>query len=189
MYRRRDVIARQQEKWKRCGLTKGQQPHFSPGKKKQTNSPFVQQDEGGCGDHEGGSLGGPGGGLGTPQAGLSQPKWTPKGHRGGGGGAGRKCVNGRSKANGADLYVARMTRSGLLGNAMPCWRCLEWCRWAGVKRVFHYAVDVDGLEDEDVGGKRKERGKGGRWVCVKVNEVQPENCYWTHGDGRILGGG
>ena len=74
-----------------------------------------------------------------------------------------------------------------MGNAMPCWRCLEWCKWAGVKRVFHYAV---GEDNEDVGtkkGKEKERIQRGKWVCVKVNDVKPEDCYWTQGDGRILG--
>ena len=124
-------------------------------------------------------------------AGPSQPKSTPKGRRSGG--TGRKSTNGRSKVSGADLYVARMTRSGMLGNAMPCWRCLEWCKWAGVKRVFHYAIDEEVMEDEggcaSSKGKGKESRRGGKWVCVKVNEVNPEDCYWTQGDGRILGGG
>ncbi|KAH8114822.1 hypothetical protein DFH11DRAFT_1840857 [Phellopilus nigrolimitatus] len=41
------------------------------------------------------------------------------------------------RANGADIYVARITKSGC-GNARPCWRCLEWCKWAGIKRIFHW---------------------------------------------------
>ena len=35
------------------------------------------------------------------------------------------------RINGADLYVARVTKRGM-GNAKPCWRCLGWCKWSGV---------------------------------------------------------
>jgi hypothetical protein len=42
-----------------------------------------------------------------------------------------------SHVNGADLYVTRKTKTGT-GNAKPCWGCLKWCRWAGVKKVIHW---------------------------------------------------
>jgi len=54
------------------------------------------------------------------------------------------------RANGADIYVVRVTKHGL-GCAKPCWRCIAWCRWAGVRRVFHW----------DEAAKT--------FLCVKVN--------------------
>lgn len=71
-----------------------------------------------------------------------------------------------ARVNGADIYVARITKSGM-GNAKPCWRCLEWCRWAGVKRVFHW------------------NGEDGCWEVVKVNSAEREN-YETKADGRLF---
>ncbi|KAG8908820.1 hypothetical protein FRB99_003058 [Tulasnella sp. 403] len=68
------------------------------------------------------------------------------------------------RVNGADLYVARFTKNGL-GPAKPCGRCLEWCRWAGVKRVFHWNPD------------------SGSWDALKVND--PSNAYLTHADHKI----
>ena len=70
--------------------------------------------------------------------------------------------------NGADIYVARVTKSGM-GNAKPCWRSLEWCRWAGVKRVFHW------------------NGEEHRFDVVKVNSADREN-YETRADGRLFAG-
>lgn len=72
------------------------------------------------------------------------------------------------RVNGADIYVARVTKSGM-GNAKPCWRCLEWCRWAGVKRVFHWD------------------GAAGRFEVVKVNGAGREN-YETKADIRLFAG-
>ncbi|KZS95504.1 hypothetical protein SISNIDRAFT_473603 [Sistotremastrum niveocremeum HHB9708] len=72
------------------------------------------------------------------------------------------------RVNGADIYVARFTKSGV-GPAKPCWRCLEWCRWAGVKRIFHWNGDT------------------GKFDVVKVNEAQGE-MYETHADGRLYAG-
>ncbi|KLO17760.1 hypothetical protein SCHPADRAFT_886753 [Schizopora paradoxa] len=46
------------------------------------------------------------------------------------------------KINGADIYIVRITKTGC-GNAHPCWRCLEWCRWAGVKRIFHWNEETN----------------------------------------------
>lgn len=72
------------------------------------------------------------------------------------------------RVNGADIYVVRVSKSGL-GNAKPCWRGLEWCRWAGVKRVFHW---------DDVGH---------RFEMVKVNDAEREN-YETRADTRLFAG-
>ncbi|OBZ74366.1 hypothetical protein A0H81_05492 [Grifola frondosa] len=72
------------------------------------------------------------------------------------------------RVNGADIYVARFTKNGT-GTAKPCWRCLEWCRWAGVKRIFHWnAVE-------------------GRFEVVKVNSAQ-NGQYETHADIRLFAG-
>jgi hypothetical protein len=70
-----------------------------------------------------------------------------------------------SKVNGADIYVARVTKKGL-GNAKPCWRCVHWCYWAGIKRIFHW--------DEALG----------RWEVVKVNSPG-EDQYETATDIRL----
>ena len=72
------------------------------------------------------------------------------------------------RANGADIYVARFTKNGF-GSAKPCWRCLEWCRWAGVKRIFHWDADV------------------GRFEVVKVNDAETGQ-YETHADIRLFAG-
>ena len=72
------------------------------------------------------------------------------------------------RVNGADIYVARVTKNGM-GTARPCWRCLEWCRWAGIKRVFHW------------------NGEEGRFECVKVNESQ-NAPYETRVDMRLASG-
>lgn len=71
--------------------------------------------------------------------------------------------------NGADLYVARITKHGV-GNAKPCWRCIEWCKWAGVKRIFHYV------------------GESNKFHVVKVNEARGDGTYETHADGRLFAG-
>lgn len=73
-----------------------------------------------------------------------------------------------SKMNGADLYVARFTKNGY-GNARPCWRCLEWCRWAGVKRIFHWCEETNTFD------------------VVKVNSA-PVGMYETHADARLFAG-
>ena len=73
------------------------------------------------------------------------------------------------KVNGADLYVARITKHGV-GNAKPCWRCIEWCRWAGVKRIFHFV------------------GEAGQFNVVKVNEARGDATYETHADVRLFAG-
>ncbi|KAG8936440.1 hypothetical protein FRC02_002271 [Tulasnella sp. 418] len=66
------------------------------------------------------------------------------------------------RVNGSDLYVVRVKKTGM-GNAMPCWRCLEWCRWAGVKRVFHWSKDEH------------------KWMMVKVNDTDSK-LYQTRSD-------
>ena len=72
------------------------------------------------------------------------------------------------RANGADIYVARFTKNGM-GSAKPCWRCLEWCRWAGVKRIFHWNADEN------------------RFEVVKVNNAD-SGQYETHADIRLFAG-
>ncbi|KAL5525258.1 hypothetical protein ACEPAF_9128 [Sanghuangporus sanghuang] len=73
-----------------------------------------------------------------------------------------------SKMNGADLYVARITKNGC-GNARPCWRCLEWCRWAGIKRIFHWNETTNQFD------------------VVKVNNFSADG-YETHADNRLFAG-
>ncbi|KAH9922247.1 uncharacterized protein B0H18DRAFT_1212716 [Fomitopsis serialis] len=73
------------------------------------------------------------------------------------------------RVNGADIYVARFTKNGM-GGARPCWRCLEWCRWAGVKRIFHW------------------NGEESRFDVVKVNSAQGDIMYETHADIRLFAG-
>ena len=57
-----------------------------------------------------------------------------------------------------------------MGSAAPCWRCLEWCRWAGVKRIFHW------------------NGDESRFDVVKVNNAQGAVMYETHADVRLFAG-
>lgn len=73
-----------------------------------------------------------------------------------------------SKVNGADLYVARITKTGC-GDARPCWRCLEWCRWAGIKRIFHWNKETNTFD------------------VVKVNSALG-SMYETHADQRLFAG-
>lgn len=44
----------------------------------------------------------------------------------------------RRKRNGTQSHVAREFESTppRYADSRPCWRCLEWMRWAGIKRVF-----------------------------------------------------
>ena len=105
----------------------------------------------------------------------------------------------RTRINGADIYVVRTTKKGL-GNAKPCWRCLEWCRWAGVRRIFYWDASANDDDDEELSGgdcpsdsasvdstDTWEKPKG-RWEVVKVNSCRVEDCYITSTDGRILCG-
>ncbi|KAJ6578768.1 hypothetical protein DFH09DRAFT_913967 [Mycena vulgaris] len=73
-----------------------------------------------------------------------------------------------SKLNGADLYVCRVIKrnGGEFGSSKPCWRCVDWCAWAGIRRIFHYSMDE------------------GRFVCVKVGASG--ELYQTIADTRIL---
>jgi tRNA(Arg) A34 adenosine deaminase TadA len=56
-----------------------------------------------------------------------------------------------------------------MGTAKPCWRCLEWCKWSGVKRIFHW------------------NERDGRWDVVKVNSVE-KDLYETHSDVKLYAG-
>lgn len=70
-----------------------------------------------------------------------------------------------SRLNGADIYVARVTKNGM-GSAKPCWRCLHWCHWAGIKRIFHW------------------NNTASRWEVVKVNSPGTDQ-YETTTDTRL----
>ncbi|KII83616.1 hypothetical protein PLICRDRAFT_702425 [Plicaturopsis crispa FD-325 SS-3] len=72
------------------------------------------------------------------------------------------------RVNGADLYVVRVTKKGM-GSCKPCWRCLEWARWAGVKRIFHW------------------NNEEGVFEVVKVNNAE-STAYETHADVRLYAG-
>ncbi|KAF7307890.1 CMP/dCMP-type deaminase domain-containing protein [Mycena kentingensis (nom. inval.)] len=94
----------------------------------------------------------------------------------GAGSKGRKRSNDASsrrkfgRVSGADLYVVRVTRSGEYACAKPCWRCIEWCAWAGIKRIFHWGV----IEQ--------------RWVCLKVGDASAGDWYETLTDTRVFTG-
>jgi len=68
----------------------------------------------------------------------------------------------------ADIHVVRVTKVGM-GSARPCWRCVEWCRWAGVKHIFHW------------------NGEDGKFDVVKVNTAERDQ-YGTHADIRLFAG-
>ncbi|KAJ7454989.1 hypothetical protein B0H11DRAFT_2176290 [Mycena galericulata] len=86
-------------------------------------------------------------------------------------GAARKQSRARnSRLNGADLYVCRVTKAGQFGSAHPCWRCVEWCAWAGIRRIFHWSMAE------------------GRFICLKVAGAVEEECYLTVTDFRFLTG-
>jgi hypothetical protein len=76
----------------------------------------------------------------------------------------------RTRVNRADIYVARIGRSGLTGCARPCGRCLAWCQWAGVRRVFHWNPET------------------GRFDVVKVADTQGSHSYATQADKRVSSG-
>lgn len=56
------------------------------------------------------------------------------------------------RTGGADLYVVRVTTStGRLGNARPCGRCVAWCEWAGVRRIYYWDEKLNDFEVIRVG--------------------------------------
>ncbi|KAJ7353114.1 hypothetical protein DFH08DRAFT_774071 [Mycena albidolilacea] len=88
---------------------------------------------------------------------------------------GRQAVpgGGRSrcpKLNGCDLYVCRTTKNDgtKFGCSKPCWRCIDWCAWAGIRRIFHWSAEE------------------GRFICLKVKDASPAECYETTADVRLL---
>ncbi|KAJ7153466.1 hypothetical protein C8R43DRAFT_885683 [Mycena crocata] len=87
---------------------------------------------------------------------------------------GAKQKGGRpryTRLNGADLYVARVTKDKHgFGCSKPCWRCVEWCAWAGIRRIFHWSVAE------------------GRFVCLKVGGASEGDVYQTVADFRYLAG-
>jgi hypothetical protein len=75
-----------------------------------------------------------------------------------------------SRANGADIYVVRVGRGGVLGTAHPCARCVQWCGWAGIRRVFHWSPATH------------------RFEVVKVADVKNMAVYATTADRRLASG-
>ncbi|KAH7911128.1 hypothetical protein BJ138DRAFT_1113351 [Hygrophoropsis aurantiaca] len=72
------------------------------------------------------------------------------------------------RVNGADIYVVRVVKNGF-GSAQPCWRCVRWCHWSGIKRIFHW--------------NSVER----RFDIVKVNNLD-NDVYETQADTRLFAG-
>ncbi|KAJ7658494.1 hypothetical protein B0H17DRAFT_1163248 [Mycena rosella] len=68
---------------------------------------------------------------------------------------------------GSTLYVCRVTREGF-GCSKPCWRCVDWCVWAGIKRIFHWSAEE------------------GRFICLKVGTSREP--YQTTADTRFACG-
>ena len=66
-------------------------------------------------------------------------------------------------------YLRCAGDEGGMGSAKPCWQCVEWCRWAGVKRIFHW------------------NGEDGKFDMVKVNTAERDQ-YETHVDIRLYDG-
>ncbi|KAH7924204.1 hypothetical protein BV22DRAFT_1013797 [Leucogyrophana mollusca] len=90
---------------------------------------------------------------------------------GGGVSDGEKALGARRRdprVNGGDIYVVRVVKNGL-GSARPCWRCVRWCHWSGVKRIFHW--------------NSVER----RFDVIKVNSLDNE-FYETQADARLFAG-
>ncbi|KAF8550644.1 hypothetical protein OG21DRAFT_1446308 [Imleria badia] len=73
------------------------------------------------------------------------------------------------RVNGADLYVVRVSKAGM-GASKPCWRCVRWCAWSGVKRIFHWDPVL------------------GRFEVLKVNGAEGEDVYETSSDARLFAG-
>lgn len=72
------------------------------------------------------------------------------------------------RVNGADLYVVRVSKAGT-GSAKPFWRCVRWCPWSDVKRIFHRDPVL------------------GRFGVLKANGT--EGCvYETSSDARLFAG-
>lgn len=73
-----------------------------------------------------------------------------------------------SKLRGCDLYVARISKCGQAsGKAAPCWRCIQWSKWAGVKRIYHWNEE------------------NGRFEAIKLNDPDVGNAYETTSDGFL----
>jgi hypothetical protein len=91
--------------------------------------------------------------------------------------SGKGCGNNKlhshhrsSRANGADIYVARVGRGSVLGTAHPCARCVQWCAWAGIRRVFHWSPATHQFE------------------VVKVADARTSATYATTADRRLASG-
>ncbi|KAL7409644.1 hypothetical protein BDY24DRAFT_418683 [Mrakia frigida] len=59
-------------------------------------------------------------------------------------GSSRDLGSGSKAMWGADLYVCRVKKDGGLASSKVCFRCLEWCIEAGIRRVFYTDEEEDG---------------------------------------------
>ncbi|KAF9043766.1 hypothetical protein BDZ89DRAFT_1089924 [Hymenopellis radicata] len=59
------------------------------------------------------------------------------------------------------------TKKHGLGCAKPCWRCVDWCEWAGIKRIFYWSE------------------RDGAFCCIKVAEART-SLYETQADIRLF---
>ena len=66
-------------------------------------------------------------------------------------------------------HLRRASDKDRRGQGATVWRCVEWCRWADVKRIFHW------------------NGEDCKFEVVKVNTAE-RNQYETHGDVRLFAG-
>lgn len=125
------------------------------------------------------------------------------------------CPHGvlrNTRTNGADIYVARIrlprspsqdsassdSGSGSeedryaipVGSARPCTRCLLWCHWAGIRRVFYWTTLDDGSADST----RAQASQTGQFVCIKPTQALrnissgEDGEYMTQADLRLASG-
>ncbi|PWN53340.1 hypothetical protein IE53DRAFT_377410 [Violaceomyces palustris] len=63
--------------------------------------------------------------------------------RGGASSAGQHQVNHHERRAAADGRKEQQESSPRYADSRPCWRCLEWMSWAGIKRVYWTNVNGD----------------------------------------------
>jgi len=81
-----------------------------------------------------------------------------------------KSARRSTRTNNTDLYVVRINgATGKPATARPCWRCVAWCEWAGVKRIFYWDENKNGFEVMRIGGGQ----------CIK------EMVYRTRSDWKM----
>ena len=61
-----------------------------------------------------------------------------------------KNVNLKQKAKKLDVVVVRMKRTGIMGNARPCRKCVKMMRNLGVRRIYYSSGFDDEIMNERV---------------------------------------